>query len=139
MILNQLFTIMASLLILIIAFVYLKPFRFHKTLKFSTLVFKISYLVYLIALFVLFYMSMFYRNKSLLNTDYLPACGYCYFIIVLIVVGMIIPTLGVAIRRKIKRRERYNYFLIFINFLYIFFFMMMILFSNWGGKIVYVE
>jgi hypothetical protein len=104
----HLLVISAFLLIFILTFVFIKPFRIHRKRMASTLVLKISYLSYMIFLLAFFYFLIFV-DKDLQDviTD---------FHFILIISCLFIPNIGVLMRRKTKKvRTTYNYLVSVFN------------------------
>jgi hypothetical protein len=139
MILNQIFSIIAFCIIFIVAIVYLRPLRMHKKLKYSTLTLKVSYLVYLLFAMYVAYMFMFYRNKTLFTNMDTVTSSVVYLILGLLIIGYIIPNVGILIRRRVKNRESYNILLSFVNIGYIAFYLLLLYVTNWGVKITFIE
>lgn len=104
----HLLVISAFLLIFIMTFVFIKPFRINRRRMVSTIVLKTGYLVYMLILLSFFYFLIFVdKDLQDLITDN-------HFILILLC--LFVPNIGILIRRKIrKRRTDYNYLVTFIN------------------------
>jgi len=139
MILNQIFTVIAFIILFIVTYFYLHPLRMHKKLKYSTLVLKFSYLSYQVIGMWLAYMFMFFRNKTMFTNMDTVSSNVVYLILALLIIGYIIPTVGILIRRRVKNRESYNVLLSTINIGYIVLFVLLLFATNWGVKIALVE
>lgn len=133
----------AFLLIYIIAIIILKPFRIHRKRPISTILIKVSYLIYLLCFLVIAYLFMFNSNNNTGNTSgperdnqiekfeekkpgeseegknsiddrILTAAN------VFIVLAFFVPNIGIMIRRRIGTwRETYNYIVTALNILII--------------------
>ena len=104
----HLLVISAFLLIFIMTFVFIKPFRINRKRMVSTIVLKTGYLVYMLILLSFFYFLIFVdKDLQDLITD-------THFILILLC--LFIPNIGILIRRKIReRRTHYNYLVTFVN------------------------
>lgn len=111
-ILNQILGIVFIIIILSVAYAYLKPHQLHKRRLVSTLLLKISYLFYLLILCIIVYLSALFKGGL---DKIFPGVEFFIFLIVLFV-----PTIGIFSRKLeyfSKKRESYNYFLTVINLL----------------------
>lgn len=104
----HLLVISAFLLIFIMTFVFIKPFRINRRRMVSTIVLKTGYLVYMLILLSFFYFLIFVdKDLQDLITD-------THFISILLC--LFVPNIGILIRRKIReRRTHYNYLVTFVN------------------------
>jgi hypothetical protein len=104
LLLFQLAVIVLFIAIYIIAVRALRPLMIHRYRKWSTLLFKFSYLLYLALLFVLLFYMIFYDDSILSNTE-IPEKS-----LVLFFIYFIIPNMAIFVRRKVKfNRVFYNY------------------------------
>jgi len=105
--------ILGGLLIIIVfslGYAYLKPHRVHKKYPVSTMVLKISYLVYLLVLMLVVYFSSL-RKEGL--DEVFNGIEFFAFLLVLFV-----PTAGLFARKLAhfrKNRENFYYFFSIIN------------------------
>ena len=109
---NHIIGILFILMIFALAYGYLKPHQLHRRRKISTLLLKISYLLYLIILLVVIYLSVLVKG-GLQEVFY--ELEFFVFLFVLFV-----PTMGIFARRLErfnKKRESYNYIFTGINVL----------------------
>jgi hypothetical protein len=110
--LNHILGVVFIIIVFALAYAYLKPHQLHKRRLFSTLLLKISYLVYLLILLIIIYLSALVKG-GLENVFF--GIEFFAFLIVLFV-----PTIGVFARKLgqfSKRREGYNYFFTVVNVL----------------------
>ena len=111
-VLNHILGVVFILIVFALAFAYLKPHQLHKNRLVSTLLLKISYLVYLLVLLIIIYLSALVRGG--LETVF-SGIEFFAFLIVLFV-----PTIGIFARKLghfSKKREGYNYFFTAVNVL----------------------
>ena len=111
-ILNHILGIVFIIIVFSLAYAYLKPHQLHKRRLISTLLLKVSYLLYLLILLIIIYLSALVEGgleKVFIGVEFFA------FLIVLFV-----PTIGIFARKLgqfAKKREGYNYFFTVINFL----------------------
>jgi hypothetical protein len=114
-ILNHILGVIFIIIVFALAYAYLKPHQLHKRRLVSTLLLKISYLIYLLVLLVVVYLSALVKG-GLEQVFY--GIEFFAFLIVLFV-----PNIGI-LARKIgyfsKKREEYNYFFTIVNILSVF-------------------
>jgi hypothetical protein len=111
-ILNHILGIVFIIIVLSVAYAYLKPHQLHKRRLFSTLVLKLSYLLYLLVLCIIVYLSALVRG-GLDKVFY----GIEFFAFLLVLFA---PTIGIFARKLgyfSKKREGYNYFFTTVNLL----------------------
>lgn len=109
-ILNHILGVIFIIIILSVAYAYLKPHQLHKRRLFSTLLLKLSYLFYLLVLCIIVYFSTLVKGGL---DKVFNGIEFFAFLIVLFA-----PTVGI-LGRKLgyfsKKREGYNYFFIIVN------------------------
>jgi len=109
-VLNHILGIIFIIIIFSIAYAYLKPHQLHKRRLVSTFLLKVTYLVYLLVLLVIVYLSALVRGGL---DQVFSGLEFFIFIVVLFV-----PTIGIFSRKLgyfSKKREEYNYFFTVIN------------------------
>ena len=109
-ILNHILGIVFIVIVLSVAYAYLKPHQLHKRRLFSTLVLKLSYLLYLLVLCIIVYLSALVKG-GLDKVFY----GIEFFAFLLVLFA---PTIGIFARKLgyfSKKREGYNYFFTAVN------------------------
>ena len=95
-----------------LAYAYLKPHRVHKKYPISTLLLKITYLLYLFVLLLVIYLS------SLVKGGMSVVFGDIEFFAFLLV--LFVPTIGIFARKLghfRKKRESFYYFFTLVNVL----------------------
>lgn len=111
-ILNHILGVFFIIIVFALAYAYLKPHQFHKRRLVSTLLLKTSFLVYLLILLIIIYLSALVR-EGLEEVFY--GIEFFAFLVVLFV-----PTIGIFARKLgqfSKKREGYNYFFSVVNVL----------------------
>jgi len=111
-VLNHILGIVFIIIIFSIAYAYLKPHQLHKRRLASTLLLKVTYLIYLFILLVIVYLSALVKG----GLDQVFS-GIEFFIFILV---LFVPTTGIFARKLgyfNKKREEYNYFFTIINIL----------------------
>lgn len=111
-ILNHILGVIFILIVFALAYGYLKPHQLHKRRLVSTLLLKISYLVYLLVLLVIIYLSALVRGGL---DEVFYGIEFFAFLVILFV-----PTIGIFARKLgqfNKKREGYNYFFTIVNVL----------------------
>ena len=119
-VLNHILGIVFIIIIFSIAYAYLKPHQLHKRRLVSTLLLKLSYLIYLFILLIIVYLSALVKGGL---DQVFSGAEFFIFIIVLF-----IPTIGIFARKLgyfNKKREEYNYFFTSVNLVSIVAIMMM--------------
>lgn len=111
-VLNHILGVVFIIIVFALAYAYLKPHQLHKRRMVSTLVLKISYLLYLLILLVIIYLSALVRGGL---EQVFFGIEFFAFLVVLFV-----PTIGIFARKLgqfSKKREGYNYFFTIVNIL----------------------
>jgi hypothetical protein len=111
-ILNHILGVIFIIIIFSLAYAYLKPHQLHKRRLVSTLLLKVSYLVYLLVLLVIVYLSALVQGG--LEKVFM---GIEFFVFLIV---LFVPNIGIFARKLghfSKKREEYNYFFTAINIL----------------------
>jgi hypothetical protein len=111
-ILNHILGVVFIFIIFSLAYAYLKPHQLHKRRLLSTLLLKASYLLYLLVLLIVVYLSALVKGGL---EDVFFGIEFFAFLIVLFV-----PNIGIFARKLghfSKKREGYNYFFTVVNVL----------------------
>jgi len=109
-ILNHILGILLIILVFSLAYAYLKPHRIHREYPVSTLLLKISYLVYMLVLLVVIYLSSLLKGGM---SEVFLGVEFYVFLLVLFV-----PTTGIFARKLghfRKNRQNYYYFFAVVN------------------------
>jgi hypothetical protein len=111
-VMSKILGVIFIVLVFSIAYAYLKPHRLHKRRPVSTILLKGSYLLYLLILLVVVFMSSFYKDG--LSAVFLEIEFFAFLIV------LFAPTIGIFARKLgyfSKKRENYNYFFMLVNLL----------------------
>jgi hypothetical protein len=109
-ILNYILGVIFIIIVFALAYAYLKPHLLHTRRPVSTLFLKISYLLYLLILLIVIYLSALVKG-GLESVFY----GVEFFAFLMV---LFIPTIGIFARKLSqfsKKRVGYNYFFTVIN------------------------
>ncbi len=99
-------------LVFSLAYAYLKPHQLHKRRLLSTLMLKVTYLLYLFVLLIVIYFSTLVK-EGLITVFF----GIEFFAFLLV---LFVPNIGILARKLghfSKRRENYNWFFTVVNVL----------------------
>jgi hypothetical protein len=111
-VLNHILGVVFIIIVFALAYAYLKPHQLHKRRMASTLFLKTSYLLYLLVLLIIVYLSALVRGGL---EQVFMGIEFFAFLVVLFV-----PTIGIFARKLgqfSKKREGYNYFFTVVNIL----------------------
>jgi hypothetical protein len=111
-ILNYILGILFIILVFSLAYAYLKPHRMHREYPVSTLFLKISYLVYMLVLMVIIYLSSLVKGG--MSEVFLGVEFYAFLLV------LFVPTIGIFARKLgqfRKNRQNYYYFFTLVNVL----------------------
>ncbi len=110
--LNYILGIFFIIIVFSLGYAYLKPHRIHKQYPMSTLLLKVSYLSYLLAMLIVIYLSSLVKGG--LSEVFLDVEFFAFLLI------LFVPTIGVFARKVghfKKQRENYYYFFTAVNIL----------------------
>ena len=111
-VLNYILGVFFIIIVFSLAYAYLKPHRIHKKYPISTLILKISYLVYLLVLLIIIYLSSLVKEG--MTTVFLDVEFFAFLLI------LFVPTIGIFARKLghfRKKRESFYYFYSLVNVL----------------------
>ena len=111
-VLNFVLGAMIIVVIFSLGYAYLKPHRIHKRYPVSTLILKITYLIYLLVLMVVVYLASLLKGG--LSTVFYDIEFFAFLLV------LFIPTIGIFLRKMgnfRKSRENYYYFFSLVNLL----------------------
>jgi hypothetical protein len=127
----QVFFLIGYVLIFVVTIIILRPFRIHRRRMKSTIVLKISYLLYQISFLVFTYLLLF-GNKELAE-DEQPYDTLFNIHFMLFLTATILPNLGIMIRKRIKRnRIEYNITVTLINIIYFIYLLYLCFSRKWA-------
>ncbi len=111
----------------ILAYIYLKPFLVNRKRKYSTIILKVSYLIYLAVLFLFVFLFLIFGADSI---EYKMSDTMFFGILAF----LFLPNIGILLRRKIidiKRRILYNHWFTIINILAGYYLLHKLIENNW--------
>ena len=109
-ILNHILGAVFIVIVFALAYAYLKPHQLHKRRLVSTLLLKISFLLYLLVLLIIVYLSALVKGG--LEQVFFGVEFFAFLIV------LFAPTIGILARKLghfSKKREGYNYFFTVVN------------------------
>jgi drug/metabolite transporter (DMT)-like permease len=128
---SHLFFIIGYLLLFVISTIILKPFRVHRKRPISTILLKVTFLAFLL-LFLAYTYLLLFGTKELTDND-IPFDTLFNLHFLIFLSSTIIPIIGIMMRRRIVRnRFQYNVIFIFINGVYIVYFIYAIIDHKWA-------
>ncbi|HJZ40101.1 MAG TPA: hypothetical protein VJ203_07025 [Bacteroidales bacterium] len=113
----QTFFLIGYAVLFVVTILILRPFRFHKRRLKSTVILKMSYLLYLVSFLAFTYLLLFGRKEVAESEQPYETLFNIHFLFFL--TSTLIPNIGIMIRRRIKKnRVEYNLLVTVINLLY---------------------
>lgn len=109
-VLNHILGIVFIIIVFALAYAYLKPHELHRRRLVSTLLLKISYLLYLLVLLMIIYLAALVKGG--LETVFFGIEFFAFLVV------LFVPTIGIFARKLgqfSKKREGYNYFFTIVN------------------------
>jgi len=117
--------IIAFAFIFLLTYILLDPFRMHRKRPYSTLALKLSFLVYLIFALIITYLFLFNYSRSVsFFEDIENPRASLHF--TLYMITLIVPTLGIFLRRRFNRRTEYNILFTLINLLCVLYYLLLV-------------
>jgi uncharacterized membrane protein YhaH (DUF805 family) len=127
----QVFFLIGYVVLFVVTFIILRPFRHNKRRQKSTIFLKMSYMLYL-ASFLAFTYLLLFGKKEIANTE-LPYETLFNIHFLFFLSSTLIPNIGIMIRRKIKKnRVDYNILVAIINLLYFFYLTYLCVSHKWA-------
>jgi hypothetical protein len=127
----QTFFLIGYVVLFVVTILILRPFRYHKRRQKSTIMLKISYLLYLLSFLAFTYLLLFGKkdiNKSEEPYDTLFNIHFLFFL-----TSTIVPNVGIMIRRRIKKKRiEYNVLASIIILLYFFYLSWLCVSHTWA-------
>jgi len=113
----QTFFLIGYVVLFIVTILILQPFKYHRRRLKSTILLKLSYLLYLVSFLIFTYLLLF-GKKEISNSeqpyDTLFNIHFLFFL-----TSTLVPNIGIMIRRKIRKsRVDYNILVSVINLIY---------------------
>jgi uncharacterized membrane protein YhaH (DUF805 family) len=127
----QTFFLIGYCVLFIVTILILKPFRFHKRRQKSTILLKMSYLLYLASFLAFTYLLLFGRKEIAESEEPYGTLFNIHFLFFL--TSTIVPNVGIMIRRRIKKnRVEYNILVSVINLLYFIYLIYLCVSNKWA-------
>jgi drug/metabolite transporter (DMT)-like permease len=127
----QIFFLLGYLVLYVVSFILLKPFRVHRHRPKSTIAIKLSYLLFLAVFLVFTYLLLF--GKKELSEDDMPYDTLFNIHFLLFLSSIIVPNVGIMLRRTIKRkRVGFNVIFISVNLIYTTYLLYLIFSKTWA-------
>lgn len=128
---SHIFFIIGYLILFVISTIILKPFRIHRKRPVSTILLKVTFLIFLL-LFLAYTYLLLFGKKELTDSD-IPFDTLFNIHFLVFLSSTIIPVIGIMMRRGITRnRVYYNAIFIFVNGVYILYFIYAITSHKWA-------
>lgn len=127
----QTFFLIGYIVLFVVTVLILRPFRFHKRRLKSTIILKVSYLLYLASFLTFTYLLLFGKKEIAESEQPFETLFNIHFLFFL--TSTIIPNLGIMIRRRIKKnRVEYNILASIIILLYFFYLSYLCVSHKWA-------
>lgn len=127
----QIFFLIGYAVLFVVTVLILRPFRYHKRRQKSTVLLKMSYLLYLLSFLVFTYLLLF-GKKATSEADH-PYDTLFNIHFLFFLTSTLIPNIGIMIRRRIKKnRTEYNILVAIINILYFLYLTYLCVTSKWA-------
>ena len=99
--------ISAFTILLVVSIRILRPFRKHKKRPVSTILLKVSYLLYLVIFLLFAYLVLFFSRIR--SDPEEPDSNINTYYYIIVIIAFLLPNLGIMIRRRVnKLRTYYN-------------------------------
>jgi hypothetical protein len=113
----QFFFLIGYIILFVVTFIIIKPFRVHHRRQKSTVFLKTSYLLYLASFMIFTYLLLF--GKRILSNEDQPYTSLFNIHFFFFLTSTLIPNLGIMLRRKMtQNRIQYNILMGIVNVLY---------------------
>ena len=127
----QTFFLIGYAVLFVVTILILRPFRFHKRRLKSTVILKMSYLLYLVSFLAFTYLLLFGRKEVAESEQPYETLFNIHFLFFL--TSTLIPNIGIMIRRRIKKnRVEYNLLVTVINLLYLIYLTYLCISHKWA-------
>lgn len=126
----SIFFLLGYIMLFIVAIIIIRPFRKHKQRLISTILLKLSYLLFLAVFLVVTYLLLF-GNKNL-NGGENPYNSIFHIHSLLFLIAAVVPNAGIAIRKRVKKnRVSYNIIFTIINLIFISYLLNLLISGRW--------
>lgn len=113
----QTFFLIGYVVLFIVTILILQPFKYHRRRLKSTILLKLSYLLYLVSFLIFTYLLLFGKKEISDSEQPYDTLFNIHFLFFL--TSTLVPNIGIMIRRKIRKsRVDYNILVSVINLIY---------------------
>jgi hypothetical protein len=127
----QTFFLIGYVILYIVTILILQPFRYHRRRLKSTILLKMSYLLYLASFLAFTYLLLFGKKEIAESEKPYDTLFNIHFLFFL--TSTIVPNVGIMIRRRIRKsRVDYNVLVSIINFIYFFYLLYLCVTHKWA-------
>ena len=127
----QTFFLIGYVVLFVVTILILQPFKYHKRRLKSTILLKMSYLLYLASFLAFTYLLLFGKKEISDSEQAYDTIFNIHFLFFL--TSTIVPNVGIMIRRKIKKnRVEYNILVTIIILLYFFYLSYLCVSHKWA-------
>lgn len=113
----QTFFLIGYVVLFIVTVLILQPFKYHRRRLKSTIILKLSYLLYLVSFLIFTYLLLFGKKEISDSEQPYDTLFNIHFLFFL--TSTLVPNIGIMIRRKIRKsRVDYNILVSIINLIY---------------------
>jgi hypothetical protein len=127
----EIFFLIGYFLLFVVTILILRPFRYHRRRLKSTILLKMSYLLYLLSFLIFTYLLLFGHREVSESEQRYDSLFNIHFLLFL--TSTIVPNLGIMIRRKIsKNRVDFNILVSIVNLIYFFYLIYLCVTHKWA-------
>jgi hypothetical protein len=127
----QTFFLIGYVVLFIVTILILQPFKYHRRRLKSTILLKMSYLLYLASFLTFTYLLLFGKKEISDSEQPYDTLFNIHFLFFL--TSTIVPNVGIMIRRKIRKsRVDYNILVSVINLIYFFYLVYLCVSHKWA-------
>jgi len=113
----QTFFLIGYVVLFVVTILILRPFRYHRRRQKSTVILKMTYMLYLASFLAFTYLLLFGRKEIADSEQPYETLFNIHFLFFL--TSTLVPNVGIMIRRRIKKKRiEYNILVSVINLLY---------------------
>ena len=127
----QTFFLIGYVVLFIVTILILQPFKYHRRRLKSTILLKMTYLLYLASFLTFTYLLLFGKKEISDSEQPYDTLFNIHFLFFL--TSTIVPNIGIMIRRKIRKsRVDYNILVSVINLIYFFYLVYLCVSHKWA-------
>ena len=127
----QTFFLIGYVILYVVTILILQPFRYHRRRLKSTILLKLSYMLYLASFLAFTYLLLFGKKEITESEKPYDTLFNIHFLFFL--TSTIVPNIGIMIRRRIRKsRVDYNVLVSIINLIYFFYLLYLCVTHKWA-------